>query len=136
MKSDIRKLELPNDHADRICAVHVLEHFYAWEVRNILQEWLRVLKPGGRLILELPCMDKVFAYIAKCFNEGLPMSPTYSWFPLWGDPRYGKVEMTHKWGYTVQMVKEELVKAGFREPKYATPHYHFPDRDMRVEALK
>lgn len=136
VKSDIRKLEFPTDHADRIAAVHVVEHFYRWEIQDILREWLRVLKPGGKLILELPCLDKVFAYITRCVRDGTPMSPTFSWFPLWGDPKYGSVEMTHKWGYTFKMLKEELVKAGFRDVKYMKPFYHFPDRDMRLEASK
>lgn len=37
--------------ADEILAVHVIEHFYYWEVIPMLQSWKRVLKPGGRLIL-------------------------------------------------------------------------------------
>ena len=55
---DVSKLDIfTNDYADEILAVHVVEHFWRWEVVNILKEWLRVLKPGGKLILELPNLE-------------------------------------------------------------------------------
>lgn len=133
---DIRQLEYGSDHADAIAAIHVFEHFYRWEAEDVLREWLRVLKPGGRLILELPSMEKVFDYIARAFDQRLPMSPTFSWFPLWGDPKYRDPAMVHKWGYTFPMLRELLVKAGFSAIGVEKPRYHFPERDMRVTALK
>jgi ubiquinone/menaquinone biosynthesis C-methylase UbiE len=79
----------------------------------VLAEWLRVLKPGGRLILELPSMEKVFKYIANAMDRNLPISGTFSFLPLWGDPQFKSVAMCHKWGYFFQTLKQELVKAGF-----------------------
>jgi predicted SAM-dependent methyltransferase len=52
--SDIRKLTFNDNYADEILSVHVIEHFWRWEVSDILKEWIRVLKPGGKLILECP----------------------------------------------------------------------------------
>src|SRR6202012_3650744 len=40
--------------ADEIMAIHVVEHFWRWEVVDIRKEWVRVLKPGGKMILECP----------------------------------------------------------------------------------
>ena len=34
--------------------MHVVEHFWRWEVRDVLREWVRVLKPGAPMILECP----------------------------------------------------------------------------------
>ena len=49
---DVRKLDkFDTGHADEILAVHVVEHFWRWEVVDILKEWVRVLKPGGKMIL-------------------------------------------------------------------------------------
>ena len=133
---DITDLPFPNDYADAIAAVHVIEHFYQWEVNSVLKHWKDKLKPGGRLILELPCMDKVFRYITDCINSKMPMSGTFSVLPLWGDPRFKNVAMCHKWGYFYATIREELVKAGFKDIKFEDARYHFKNRDMRVTAVK
>ncbi len=52
---DVRSLDrFPDSYADEILAVHVVEHFWRWEVVSIIKEWVRVLKPGGKMILECP----------------------------------------------------------------------------------
>lgn len=137
VKADITKLDIyPDNHADAVAAIHVFEHFYPWEVQNVLAEWKRVLKPGGRLILELPAMEKVFAYVANALDRKLPMSPTFSFLAMWGDPKYHHPAMMHKWGYFFSTLKIELVKAGFIDIRPDKPRYHFPQRDMRVTAVK
>jgi predicted SAM-dependent methyltransferase len=133
---DIRKLSFPDNYADAIAAIHVIEHFYQWEVLDILKEWRRVLKPGGKIILELPCMDKVFGYIAKCVSENIPLNHTFSTHALWGDPKYKAVEMCHKWGYTKGTLAELMAEAGFNEVRTEEALYHFPQRDMRLVAFK
>lgn len=48
---DIRKLgNFPDNFADEILDVHVVKHSWRWEVVEILKEWVRVLKPGGKII--------------------------------------------------------------------------------------
>ena len=43
---DVRTLTVFGDnHADEILAVHVVEHFWRWEVLDVVKEWVRVLKP-------------------------------------------------------------------------------------------
>lgn len=136
VKSDLRKLDFPDDYADVAVAIHVIEHFYEWEVNGVLEEWRRVLKPGGKVVLELPCMEKILNYIRSCMNEGMQLSPTFSWFALWGDPRNKSVPMCHKWGYTKHMIKGKLLEAGFKDVEFEKPNYHFKSRDMRVVGYK
>ena len=133
---DIKSLPYADNTVDAIAAVHVFEHFYYWEIKGVLAEWKRVLKPGGKLILELPCMDKVFKYISMMLERKLPLSPTFSVYPIWGDPKYKDTAMLHKWGYFYASLKVELVKAGFTGVVLETPRYHFPNRDMRVVSTK
>ena len=46
--ADIRDLKkIKAAIADEVLAVHVIEHFYYWEVIPLLQSWRRVLKAGG-----------------------------------------------------------------------------------------
>jgi predicted SAM-dependent methyltransferase len=44
---------------DLVYACHVLEHFSHLKVPSVLQEWARVLKPGGRLCLSVPDFDRL-----------------------------------------------------------------------------
>lgn len=103
----------------------------------MLTEWKRVLKPGGKLILELPCMDKVFSYIASKMNAKEPLAMHMVWNPLWGGLGHNKSPaMVHKWGYTVGQIKALLREVGFTDIKLEEARYHFPERDMRVVGFK
>lgn len=136
LQCDLRKLELPSNHADALAAIHVLEHFYEWEAEPLLSEWRRVLKPGGKMILELPCMDKVFGYAIKCAQGNELMQMFMTLFAMYGDPKHKSVAMTHKWGYFTKPLTELLARVGMREIQVVTARYHFPFRDMRVECVK
>ena len=50
---DATALPYDDDSLDRLIATHVLEHIPA--PHNVLQEWARVVKPGGVLSIILPC---------------------------------------------------------------------------------
>jgi len=134
--ANLKELPFEDHYADRAAAIHVIEHFYYWEVKDVLREWMRVLKPGGELILELPCMDKVFDYLIQCYQQKVPLSPTFSWFPLWGDPKYKDPAMCHRYGYTAAMMMDIMRHVGFKDVHYAKATYHFPDRDMRITGIK
>ncbi len=127
---------MPDNYASVAVAIHVIEHFYEWEAKPLLEEWKRVLEPGGTLILELPCMDKVLSYINRSMKNKQPVSPTFSWWAFWGDPRELSVPMCHKWGYTGYMMQELLESAGFIDIEQQEPLYHFKERDMRFVCKK
>ncbi|PKQ27640.1 MAG: hypothetical protein CVT63_06895 [Candidatus Anoxymicrobium japonicum] len=51
---DIRALDLPDDHFDILICYHVLEHID--DETKALGELLRVLKPGGRAVIQVPIL--------------------------------------------------------------------------------
>jgi len=57
IESDVRKLPWGNETVDEISATHVIEHFI--DPDPILQEWKRVLKKNGRLLLACPDLDRL-----------------------------------------------------------------------------
>jgi predicted SAM-dependent methyltransferase len=58
MLMDISKLtKFDNNSVDMIYAAHCLEHFSFRDSLSILQEWNRVLKTGGELVLRVPDFD-------------------------------------------------------------------------------
>lgn len=71
-------LDIKNGHAvyplgfcmdgsiDEVRASHVLEHFPHGEVSDVVKEWARVLKPGGKLKIAVPNFD----FIVKAYSNG------------------------------------------------------------------
>jgi len=51
-------LEYETDSVDEIRASHILEHFSFREAISVLEEWVRVLKPGGLIRIAVPDVDK------------------------------------------------------------------------------
>jgi FkbM family methyltransferase len=51
---------------DEVRASHVLEHFGHGEVKHVIREWARVLKPGGKLKIAVPDFD----WIVKAYGNG------------------------------------------------------------------
>lgn len=51
---DVSTLPYEDNSVDEIRAFHIIEHFDFFESQHVLNEWYRVLKPGGRLWIETP----------------------------------------------------------------------------------
>jgi hypothetical protein len=55
--SEAFPLNYPDNSVDEIRASHILEHFTFVDAQKALQEWTRVLKPGGRIRLAVPDLE-------------------------------------------------------------------------------
>jgi len=131
IEADVRKLPLSDNYADELHAIHVIEHFYVWEIIDILSEWKRVLKPNGILILELPDLNKILLWFKiKSINSQM------TFWGLYGDPNHKNPAMCHKWAYTFNMLEGLLSEIGFINIKEEIPQFHVKERDMRIIAFK
>ena len=137
---DIRKLEVfPENYCDEILAVHVVEHFWRWEVEAVLKEWIRVLKPGGKMILECPnlitaCQE--FLRDPDKTSQPGPEGQRTMWV-FYGDPRWQDPLMVHRWGYTPYSLALLLKNCGLTTIKQEAAQYKLREpRDMRVTGLK
>lgn len=62
LKHDLRNpLPFEANSVDEIIAIHVIESFYQWEFPDILKDWVRVLKPGGKMSIEFTDLDDTIA---------------------------------------------------------------------------
>jgi SAM-dependent methyltransferase len=125
--------------ADEILAVHVVEHFWRWEVVDVLKEWVRVLKPGGKMILEAPnLISACQAVLADPETATLPGSEGQrSMWVLYGDPGWRDPLMVHRWGYTPKSLARVMWEAGLRELRQEPAQFKLREpRDMRVTGVK
>ena len=107
---DIFNLSIENDTVDEICTEHMLEHLSKYEVPLALKEWARVLKPDGKLVMNLPNLE-------WCLQQWLakPEGERWGWqldtiFGLQTHP--GEF---HKTGFTEARLHQLLENVGFRE---------------------
>ncbi|MEX2631598.1 MAG: methyltransferase domain-containing protein [Tistlia sp.] len=136
---DLRSLKLEDGYADELLSVHVIEHFYYWEVQELLAEWRRVIKPGGRIELECPNLAYAAQQIVE--DEGRLADASDGWrttmFVLYGDPAWKDPLMCHRWGWTPRTLGAELERAGFVEVREEPALFKRGNpRDMRVVAVK
>ena len=137
---DLHHLEpFASGSADEVMAIHVVEHFWRWEVVDVLREWMRVLKPGGRMILECPNL------ITAC--EELLKNPTAAARPgregqrtMWvfyGDPAWRDPLMCHRWNYTPESLGEVMREAGIANARQEPAQFKLREpRDMRLVGEK
>lgn len=96
---DVRNLnKFSNDYADEILAVHVIEHFWRWEVVSILKEWVRVLKPNGKLILECPNLKSACEQFLQDpdLYSGPGQEGQRTMWVFYGDPSWTDPLMVHR----------------------------------------
>ncbi len=129
-ETDLKNLDYDDGQVHEIHAIHLFEHFPRLEVDEYLIEWFRVLEPGGRLVMEMPSMDK----IAKLIVEG-EKNLRLTLLGIFGDPRDSKPLMMHGWCWQNYELQEVLTKAGF-SVEFTVPVYHIDKRDLRVIARK
>lgn len=128
---DGRKLTFANDYADEIHSIHFVEHVPRLEVDDMLVDWMRVLKPGGKLAIEVPCLNKMAQFIVDG-EKNLALTL----LGIFGDPRDKKPGMMHGWAYTKEELTDILLQAGYTDVEVKEPFFHVGKRDMRIEARK
>lgn len=131
---DIRALSVfPDNYCDEILSVHVVEHFWRWEIDEVLKEWIRVLKPGGKLIVECPNLQAACEEFLK--NPDMAALPgTEGQKTMWvfyGDPRWADPLMVHRWGYTPKSLGQLMKNCGLVDVKQEPAEFKLREpRDM------
>lgn len=131
-------IPLADGVADEILVVHLIEHLLPWELPVALAEWFRLLKPGGRLILEQPDFLKSCKNIAEGV-KGKKHPDQLGMWGVYGDPRDRDPWMLHRWGYWFGSLQPLVAAAGLvgvveRDTVFHRPGRHV--RDFRLEACK
>lgn len=100
---DIFHLPVEDNYCELLYACHLIAYFDREEIKPLLKEWYRILKPGGILRIATPDWDAI-----SSLDE-----------PLLG-PLYGRMESAgkliyHKTIWTSMQLSTALIDAGFKE---------------------
>lgn len=133
----MRHLPYADNSVDEVHAIHLIEHFNRLEVDDILREWHRVLKPGGELALECPCLNKIAYWLTTKQEMSVDEWRRLTLLGLYGEYWHKEqASMLHQWCYSKAELYEVVTDIGFTDVQVVEPLYHYPARDMRVTARK
>lgn len=137
---DLRDLSRFGDGSvDEVLSVHVIEHFWRWEVDELLREWVRVLKPGARMVIECPNLKAACeAFLENPDQRAGPgQEGETSMWVFYGDPAWEDPLMCHRWGYTPSSLAELMRQAGLADVHQEPAQFKMREpRDMRVVGYK
>ncbi|TFG19193.1 MAG: methyltransferase domain-containing protein [Promethearchaeota archaeon] len=128
-QADLYFLPYPDNSVDEIEASHIIEHFDIIHLPYILTEWWRVLKPGGKLFLEVPNLW------GSVINLGLrrKSKKTQTIRFLFGVDMPGNF---HKAGYTYPLLKKNIINTGFTQIKRLHSVSFHSESGIRMSAVK
>ena len=113
------RLAFPDRSVDEVYCSHVLEHLSKHEVMDVLVEWNRVVKPGGKVEIIVPDLP-------WCMKQWLRLPDSARWdWPL--DTIFGLQDHPgefHKTGFSTDRLHYLLQEAGFEAVNVSTCFDH------------
>ena len=106
---DIFNLPYEDNSVDLIYASHVIEYFNREEVKGVLNEWIRVLKPGGKLRLAVPNFEELsILYLDNKIQLDGILGPLYGQMPMGDETIY------HRTTYDYLSLEDLLSELGMK----------------------
>jgi predicted SAM-dependent methyltransferase len=139
VEDDIRSLDsFENGVASNIVAFHVLEHIPVYDIEPTLIRWYEVLGPGGRVVVELPCIVKSCVNLLQMLtSKDTGLLYQNGLLGIYGTPDPKNPWMEHKWGWTFETLSQQFRNAGFVNIREEMPQTHMKTlRDFRLVADK
>jgi SAM-dependent methyltransferase len=90
---------------DEVYASHVLEHFNRFEVKAVLQEWIKLLRPDGKIDIVVPDVRE----ICRQFVEGFIDIEFFDYLMFGGNDYEYNV---HKYGFDATHLEKTLNSLG------------------------
>lgn len=131
--TDASKIPLPDNHADKILALDLIEHFPRAKTVEVLKEWFRLLKPGsstypgGLLIVKTPNLQTICERFVRGEIEAWECSRL-----IYGGQEYeGNF---HHAGFDPSLFKRLAEQAGFKVVRLVE-HPEPPDQNNMIVRL-
>lgn len=138
VQMDITKLDFDDSSVSEILASHVFEHLNPHHAISILKDWLRVLKPGGKLIMEMPDIEALCARFGPASTGeryGI-LNAIYCCINTTGVGGPDNITSPHLFGWWKQSLFDHLSNSGFTDILFMDEQMPHPESNLRVEATK
>lgn len=135
---DITNLDFEENSVTEILASHVFEHLNPYHALDILKRWLRVLKPGGKLIMKMPDIEalcKRFVTADTGERYGI-LNAVYGSVNTTDVGGPDNITSPHLFGWWPQSMYDHLVNAGYTDIQFMDEKIPHPESNFRVEASK
>ena len=130
---------------DEIQMIHVISYLRYWEAVDFFKDCYRILKNGGKLILESPDICKLATALASIGSldtskDRVMYLEAVRAFYAFDMEQIKKKNafQTYRFGWSAMHLQLELKKIGFQDIKTLAPQHHgaLSRRDLRIEATK
>ncbi len=107
---------------DCVVTQHALEHLAPTQVAVALQEFLRVLKPGGRLAIVVPDLEGVKPDFTVLYES--PAGPVCGHDLYYGMAKFShdNIFMAHRCGFVTDTLRDVLEAVGFKDVELRRIH--------------
>lgn len=139
IQEDVLTANIPENCADEIRSFHMIEHLPKWSVNQLLSNWHNILKTGGKLVLEMPDLEKLCkAYLDNEEDRDIITLCIYGSMYNCLSPETEKngTSSTHLYGYNPAQMIEILNKIGFTKIEEKDVEGEHPGHNFRIEAIK
>jgi GT2 family glycosyltransferase len=135
---DATKLDFEDNTVEEIIASHLFEHINPYKAVDTLKEWLRVLKPGGKLIMEMPDFESLcYAFLESTKEERYGfLNCVYGTVNTTEEGSPDQITAPHLWGWYPAMLDDHLQWAGYENVTFMNEKIPHPGYNFRVEATK
>lgn len=129
----------PDNSVDEIISIHLIEHLNIHRIMEIFKKWNSILKPGGKLTLEMPDFEETAKQFiaAKTWREKEAlMNTVYAPVNTTSEGKPSDVISYHVWGYWPEFLENHLNWAGFIDIKFMPEQFPHPGYNFRCECIK
>jgi predicted SAM-dependent methyltransferase len=131
--ADMRDLGLPDCSVDEIFTTHTIDHFPRWEAVRMFEDWHRMLKFDGVLVIEAADFWRCILWLFHPRREKRRLARSQFYGNQWDEIDYE----THRYLWSAKELTGILREIGFKSVMF---HHktltHHPGRDMHVRAQK
>lgn len=135
---DVQKLDFPENSVSEILAIHVFEHLSPYKAADNLKAWWTILKPGGKLIMEMPDIEQLckrFVNATTGERYGI-LNAVYGSVNTTGEGEPSEITSPHLFGWWPQSIWDHLSNAGFVNIQFGPEMFPHPESNMHVEGTK